>query len=151
MGLVQEIEKELVRATKSRDRERLSAIRLIRSAIQNRQIEKREELTDEEVLQVLSSLVKKAKESIEQFEKGNRPDLVEKERKELQIILSFMPQQLSEEQLREELRRIVEEKGAKGLGDLGLVMRTAMDRLKGRAEGKVVNRIVRELLSSQSV
>jgi uncharacterized protein YqeY len=149
MSIVERINQELLAATKNRDKERLSTIRLIRSALQNRQIDKRAELTDEEALQVLSSLVKKAKESIEQFEKGNRPDLAQKERRELEIILSFMPEQLGEDELRAQLDSIIAQVGAKGPQDLGLVMKVAMERLKGRADGKMVNQVARELLASK--
>ncbi len=149
MSIIQRINQELLAATKNRDKERLSIIRLIRSALQNRQIDKRAELTDEEALQVLSSLVKKAKESIEQFEKGNRPDLAQKERRELEIILSFMPKQLGEDELRAQLDSIIAEVGAKGPQDLGIVMKVAMERLKGRADGKMVNQVARELLASK--
>jgi len=149
MKVVERINRELLAATKNRDKERLSIIRLIRSALQNRQIDKRGELTDEEALQVLSSLVKKAKESIEQFEKGNRPDLAQKEKRELEIILSFMPRQLGEDELRAQLDSIIAEVGAKGPQDLGLVMKAAMERLKGRADGKMVNQVARELLASK--
>ncbi len=147
MSLTDQIHKEMLLATKARDKERLSALRMIRSALQNKQIEKRAELTDEEAIGVLTSLVKKSKESIEQFEKGNRRDLVEKEQRELQVILSFMPEQMSQEQLRAELRKIIQELGAKGPKDLGAVMKSAMERLKGRVEGKLVNQVVKELLS----
>lgn len=147
MSLTDQIHKEMLLATKARDKERLSALRMIRSALQNKQIEKRAELTDEEAIGVLTSLVKKSKESIEQFEKGNRGDLVEKEQRELQVILSFMPEQMSQEQLRAELRKIIQELGAKGPKDLGAVMKSAMERLKGRVEGKLVNQVVKELLS----
>lgn len=147
MALSDRIQQEMVIATKARDKERLSALRMIRSALQNRQIEKRGELTDQEVIGVLSSLVKKSKESIEQFQKGNRPDLVEKEQRELEVILSFMPQQMSEEQLRVELKKIIEDLGAKGPKDLGTVMKTAMERLKGRVDGRLVNQVAKELLS----
>ncbi|MEJ5376786.1 MAG: GatB/YqeY domain-containing protein [bacterium] len=147
MGLSDRIHQEMLIATKSRDKERLSALRMIRSALQNRQIEKRRELTDQEVLEVLSSLVKKSKESIEQFEKGNRGDLVEKEQRELQVILSFMPKQMSQEELRSELKKIIDDLGARGPKDMGMVMKSAMEKLKGRVDGKVVNQLVKELLS----
>jgi len=149
MGLSDRIQQEMVLATKNREKERLSALRMIRSALQNRQIEKRGELTDDEVIGVFTSLVKKSKESIEQFQKGNRQDLVEKEQRELQVILSFMPQQMGEEELRAELQRIINELGAKGPKELGSVMKAAMERLKGRAEGRLVNQVAKELLSSR--
>lgn len=147
MGLSDRIQQEMVLATKARDKERLSALRMIRSALQNRQIEKRGELTDQEVIGVLTSLVKKGKESIEQFQKGKRPDLVEKEERELQVILSFMPEQMSEEELRAEVKKIIEELGARSSKDLGAVMKSAMERLKGRVEGRIVNQVAKELLS----
>lgn len=147
MSLSDRIQQEMVLATKARDKERLSALRMIRSALQNRQIEKRRDLTDQEVIEVLTSLVKKSRESIEQFQKGNRMDLVGKEEMELQVILSFMPEQMSEEQLRVELKKIIEELGARGSKDLGAVMKSAMQRLKGKVEGRLVNQVAKELLS----
>jgi len=149
MSLSDRIQGEMAKAVKSKDKQRLSALRMIRSAIQNREIEKRSPLTDEEVVQTLSSLAKKHKESIEQFRKGSRQDLVKKEEAGLQVVLSFFPEQLDEKQIREQLDQIIEELGAVGLKDLGAVMKTAMTRLKGRAEGRVVQQLARGMLSSR--
>lgn len=147
-GLSDRIDEELVRATKARDRTRLSALRMIRSALQNRRIEKRAPLADDEVVQVLSGLVKRAKESIEQFRKGRREDLVRKEEAELQVILSFLPEQMGEEEVRSRLQEIIQGVGAAGLKDLGKVMKAAMGEMKGRVDGRLVQQIARELLSS---
>ncbi len=151
MSLSGRIHEEMVQATKARDKARLSALRMIRSAVQNREIEKRAPLSDEEVVQVLASLAKKAKESIEQFRLGKREDLVRKEEAELQVTLSFMPPQVDEEEIKGQIRRIIEELGARGPKDLGAVMKTAMERLKGKADGRVVNQAAREILSSQEI
>jgi|Deesub1362B_J571_1020462.scaffolds.fasta_scaffold06222_3 hypothetical protein len=147
-GLSDRIDEELVRATKARDRSRLSALRMIRSALQNRRIEKRAPLTDDEVVQVLSGLVKRTKESIEQFRKGKREDLVRKEEAELQVILSFLPEQMGEEEVRGRLQEIIRDVKAAGLKDLGKVMKAAMGEMKGRVDGRLVQQIARELLSS---
>jgi uncharacterized protein YqeY len=143
------IQHEIAQAAKAKDKLRLSALRMMRSAIQNREIEKRAPLTDDEVVQTISTLSKRAKESIEQFRLGNRQDLVEKEEAELQVMLSFMPEQLSEEEIAEELASIIQEVGAKGQKDFGVVMKTAMTRLTGRVDGRLVQQIAREILSSQ--
>jgi uncharacterized protein YqeY len=149
VGLTQKIHEEMVQATKARDRERLSALRMIRSAFQNREIEKRGPLSDEEAVHVLSSLVKRGKESVEQFRQGNRQDLVDKEEAELRVILSFLPEQLSEEQIRAQIRDVIQKLGARSPKDLGSVMKAAMEQLKGKADGRAVNQMARELLASQ--
>jgi uncharacterized protein YqeY len=146
-----QINQEMVRAAKAQDKERLSALRMMRSALQNREIAKRAPLSDEEVMETLSSLLKKGKESIEQFRLGNREDLVQKEEAEYQLILSFLPKQMNDEEIREQLSVIIQEVGASGLKDLGTVMKSAMARFKGRADGKLVQQLARELLSSLGV
>ncbi len=148
MAIADDIRLSLIEATKAKDRQRLSALRMIRSALQNKEIELRRPLTDEEVIDVLSSMVKRAKESIDQFRDGGREDLVSKEEEELKVIMSFLPEQLDEEGIRSVLREVIQEVGAKGPKDLGSVMKTAMPRLKGRAEGRLVQQIARELLAS---
>jgi uncharacterized protein YqeY len=151
MSLSERIQLEMTKAVKAKDKPRLSALRMIRSAIQNREIDKRAALTDEEVVETLSSLVKKHKESIEQFRKGNREDLVQKEESELQVILSFMPEQMNRKEIKKNLEEIIRELEAEGPGDLGAVMKVAMSRLKGRVEGRLVQQLVREMLSSRQV
>lgn len=147
MGLEEKIDEGMRDALRAGDKVRLSIIRMIRAAIHNRAIEKKGKLTDDEIIQVLSSFVKKGKESIEQFKKGNRSDLVEKEEAEMRVILSFMPQQLG----REDIERIVDQKikelNARDLKDLGTVMKATMALLKGKADGRMVNEIVKERLS----
>ena len=147
-SLSDKIQQEMVKAAKAQDKARLSALRMIRSGIQNRQIDKRAPLSDEEVMEVLSSLVKRTKESIEQFGLGNRQDLVQKEEAELEVILSFLPKQMDEGEIREQLSGIIQEVGAEGPKDLGKVMQSAMASFKGRVDGRLVQQLARELLSS---
>ncbi len=146
MGVKDEISGELIRAIKNRDTARTTALRFLLSAIKNREIELRRELFDEEVQQVVMSLVRQRRESIEEFKKAGRDDLVEKEEKELELLLSFLPPQLSDE----EIQRIVEETAreieAKEMKDMGRLMKAVMPKVKGRAEGRKVNAIVKRYL-----
>lgn len=148
MSLSEKIRQEMIQAVKSKDAARLSTLRMIRSAVQNREIDKRAPLNDEEVVEILSSLTKRYKESIEQFKMGNRQDLVDKEKAELQVVLSFLPEQMSEEEIRGQLLGVIQEVGAHGPKDLGIVMKTVMQHLRGRADGRLVQQLARELLSS---
>ena len=120
--------------------------RLIREA-ELEELNQLRKLTEEEIIQTLSSLVKKARESIDQFQKGHRTDLVEKEKAELELILSFMPRQMGKEELEDFVDQTIKELGAKDMKDFGPVMKTIMVRLKGKAEGKTVNEVVKERLS----
>ena len=148
MELAARIQKEMVQAAKDKDKVRLSALRMIRSVLQNREIEKRAPLTEDEVVQALSSLAKRYKESIEQFDAGGRDDLVQKETAEFEVVASFLPEQMDEQAIEALLKNVIEEIGAKSPKDLGAVMKTAMPQLTGKADGKLVQRIVKELLSA---
>jgi hypothetical protein len=142
------IQKDMVQAAKDKDKVRLSALRMIRSVLQNREIEKRAPLTDDEVVQALSSIAKRHKESIEQFGASGRDDLVQKETAELEVVATFLPEQMDEQAIEALIKSIIEELGAKSPKDIGAVMKTAMPQLTGKADGKLVQRIARELLSA---
>jgi len=118
------------------------------AGVQNEEIAKRGELTEEEFLTVLAREARKRKESIEEFGKGGRQDLVEKEERELSIIESYLPEQLSEDEVRDIIDRTIQEVGATSAGDLGKVMGKLMPLLKGKADGKKVNQMVRERLQA---
>lgn len=133
---------------KAKDGNRVSVLRFLLSAIKNREIEKREPLTDDEVLSEITSSAKRRRESIEAFREGDRMDLVEKEEGELAVLQEYLPAQLSPEEVRRVVREVVEAVGASSAGDLGKVMKEVMPRLRGQADGKLVNEIVREVLSS---
>jgi hypothetical protein len=127
---------------------RLGVIRMLRAQLKNAAIERGEELTEDEIISVLSSAAKMRKEAIEKFQEGNRQDLVDQEKAELEIIRSYMPEPLSEGDLSALIEKTVHEVGAKGMGDLGMVMKQIMPQVRGRVEGGLVNRLVREKLQS---
>jgi len=147
MGLYEKVNGEMLQATKEKDRLRLSAVRLIKTALHNREIDLKRPLNDQECLQLLSGMVKQRRDSIEQFRQGGRMDLVEKEQAELTIIQSFMPQQMSEEDIAKEIEKAVQEVGAVGIKDMGKVMKILMTGLTGRADGKLVGEKVKARLS----
>lgn len=147
MGLYEKVNEEAVQATKEKDRLRLSAVRLIKTALHNREIDLKRPLNDQECLQLLSGMVKQRRDSIEQFKQGGRMDLVEKEQAELAIIQSFMPQQMSEEDIVGEIEKAIQEVGATGIRDMGKVMKILMPALTGRADGKLVGEKVKVRLS----
>jgi len=147
MSLYDDIILDLKKSIKEQDKGRLSVLRGLKSAIKNKQVELREELTDDQIRGVLSSEIKKRKEAIEKFGQGLRQDLVEKEEEELRILSSYLPPQLSTEEIKGVVTQAIEEISASGPKDLGRVMKSVMPKLAGRADGREVNKIARELLS----
>jgi uncharacterized protein YqeY len=148
MGLYEKINTEMVLAAKGKDKLRLSVVRLIKTGLHNREIDLKRPLNDEECLQLLSTMVKQRRDSIEQFRQGRRMDLVEKEEGELGIIQSFMPEQMSEEDIAKEIENAVREVGAVSIKDMGKVMKVLMPKLTGRADGKLVVDKVKARLSA---
>ncbi len=147
MGLNEQLMDDQKDAMRKRQEVRLSAIRMARAAIINESIDKRRPLTDAEVLVVLSRLVKQRRESIEEFTKGNRPDLVAREQEELDLMLSYMPKQMSRDEIAEAARATIQQVGATGPGDFGKVMSKLAPELKGRADGRLVGEVVKTLLA----
>jgi len=131
---------------KAKDTAKVSTLRLLISEIKNKEIDKRGELTDDEILAVIQKAVKQRKESIEQYEKAGRSDLVEKEKKELEILEAYLPQPLSEEELEAIIDEAIKEAQATSVKDMGKVMKIVMPKVRGRADGKIVNQKVREKL-----
>ena len=148
MAILDDLNSALKEAMKSRDEVRVSAIRMMKASLKNKEIEKMGNLSDEDVLQVLSTLAKQRRESIEQFSAAGRMDLAEKESRELEIITAYLPKQLSPEELDDVIRSAISESGAKSPGDMGKLMKVLMPKVKGAADGKIVNQRVRELLGS---
>ncbi len=146
MSLKEKFPSDLKDSLKSGDRLKVSVIRLVMAALKNKEIEKRGSLSDDEVIDVLVSLSKQRRESIEGFEKGGRQDLVDKETAELKVVESYLPEQLTPEEVKEKIREAIAETGASGARDMGKVMKALMPKVKGRADGKLVNEMVRELL-----
>ncbi|MGD0844181.1 MAG: GatB/YqeY domain-containing protein [Geobacteraceae bacterium] len=147
MSLRERLTDEMKGAMKARDDLRLSAIRMIRSAIKNREIDIRHELDDREICEVIASLVKQRRESIRLFGQAGRRDLEEKEEKELSILLGFLPPQLERTELEELVARVIAECGAQGSKEMGKVMKALAPHVAGRADGKVVSEVVREKLA----
>ena len=148
MSVFERLEDDLKTALKGGDKDRVSVIRMAKAAVKNREIEKRDPLNDEEVCSVLMSLARRAKDSIEQFSKGGRQELADKEERELAIIQAYLPQQLSADEIRGIVKDVIQEAGAAGPGDMGKVMRSVMSKVKGKADGKLVSELVKEALVS---
>ena len=148
MTFKSKLDQELVLAAKATDKARLSALRLLKNGMHNREIDLKRELTEAEVLQLLSGMVKQRKDSIEQFEKGGRADLVAKEEAELQVIQEFLPEQLSESQIDAVIDETIRETGAAGVRDMGKVMKALMPRVAGKADGKAIGEKVKLRLSA---
>ncbi|HWI41814.1 MAG TPA: GatB/YqeY domain-containing protein [Verrucomicrobiae bacterium] len=147
MTLRDRLTDEMKTAMKSREEARLSAIRLIRASVKNREIEQKKELDDAGITEIIGTLVKQRRESIRMFSEAARHDLVEKEEKELAILLDFLPTQLSAEELAGIVDQVVAETGAAGAADIGKVMKVLMPRVAGRADGREVSDLVRRKLS----
>jgi len=148
MALYDTIISDLTKAMKEQNREVLLVLRGLKAAIKNKQVELRsKDLTDEQLYGVLRSEVKKREEAIEKFIEGSRQDLAAKEEAELTILSGYVPPQLSEEEIKRGLTQVIQELSANSPKDLGKVMKTAMARFAGMADGREVNRLARELLS----
>lgn len=147
MSLNQQLTDAMKEAMKAKDSERLSTIRLIRSAIKNREIELREDLDDLGVIAILSTLVKQRKESAQVYRDNQRLDLAEKEEAELTILQEFLPAPLSEEELVSLIEQVVGELGASSMRDMGPVMKLVGERAQGRADGKRASELVKARLA----
>lgn len=151
MSLSETVQKDMVAAMKSREELRLSVLRMIKAAIQLKETEKIRKLDDAESIQLLQTLVKQRKESIEQFTKGNRPELAEKETKELVIIESYLPAGATEAEMDAAIAKAISETGANSMKQMGAVVKAAKTALEGKTvDGKVLSDRVRERLSKMA-
>jgi uncharacterized protein YqeY len=151
MSIKDQIMADLKQAMKNKDQDRLRVLRSLKSKLLEREISERKggeaSLSDEQTIEVLMKAAKQRKESIEQFEKGERGDLADSEKKELEIIESYLPEMLSEDEIRDIAREKINEVGAENMADMGQVMGVMMKELKGKAEGALVSKVVKEELS----
>jgi hypothetical protein len=147
MSLEERLVDEMKQAMRSNDKLRLSTIRMIRTAVKNKEIELRKKLDDEEIQRVIQGMLRRNEESIEQFRLGRRMDLVDKESKEGEVLKSFLPQALSTEDILKVIDESIQETQASSLQDLGKVMKSVMPKVTGKADGKVINQLVKERLS----
>jgi uncharacterized protein YqeY len=148
MSITERIQKDIVEAMKSKQELRLSTLRMAKSALKNKEIDKRGPLDEKEEIAVLSTLIKQRKDSIEQFTKGNRPELAQKEADEIVIIEGYMPKAIGEEQIATTVKAVIAEMGSPTMKDMGSVMKATMARFGGaRVDGKLVSETVKKELS----
>jgi uncharacterized protein YqeY len=152
MSIKQRLEDDLKQSMKSRDTTRVSCLRMLKARLLEREVALRakqgrdHQITDEEGLEVIAAYAKQRRDSIDSYRQGGREELVAQEEKELAIVSEFLPQPLSEDELKELVREAIAESGATSAREMGQVMKRVMARTKGRADGKLVNRLVRDLL-----
>jgi hypothetical protein len=148
MSIVDRISQDMVQAMKSREELKLSTLRMVKSALKNKEIEKRAALDDKEAMAVLNTLIKQRKDSIDQFTKGGRIDLAKKEEAEIGIIEGYLPKALGDEEIAAAVRSTIAEMGSPTMKDMGTVMKNTMAKFAGaRVDGKVVSEIVKRELS----
>lgn len=146
MELRERIDADTKTALKAGAKEKLSTLRMLNAALKNKQIDKRRPLTEEEVLETVRSLIKQRKDSIEQFTKGNRQDLADKETAEVTVLEAYLPAQLSRVELEAMVRDAIAQTGAQGARDMGKVMKALIPMIGGRADGKLVSELVKNAL-----
>jgi uncharacterized protein YqeY len=147
MSLKQQLQEDLKEALRARDGRRKAVIRMALAGIINAEVEHGDELDDADVIAVLQKQARQRRDAISELRQANRPDLLAEEEAQLVILEEYLPRLLSREEVAEEARQVIAEVGATGMGQMGPVMRQLMSKLRGRADGGVVNAVVRELLS----
>lgn len=148
MNLLERLNDDMKQAMRAKEKEKLTVIRMIKASLQNEAIKLgKQDLTEEEELTVLSREVKQRKDSLHEFDKAGRPDLVDKVRNELTYVEVYLPQQLTEDELRNLIQDAIQEVGASSKADMGKVMGAVIPKVKGRADGSLVNKLVQQLLS----
>ncbi len=147
MGLIEKLNEDLKEAMRSGDERRKLAIRAVKTAIRNAEVEKMAPLDEDEILAVIAREAKKRRDAIVEFKRGGRDDLVANEEAELAVLESYLPRQLTAEEIEAHAREVIAELKAAGQANMGNVMRRMMTDLKGRADGRLVNQIVRRLLT----
>jgi uncharacterized protein YqeY len=149
MSLTERVQKEMVDAMRGKEELRLSTLRMMKAALQMKRIDKRADLDEKEELQVFTTMIKQRKDSIEQFEKGNRPELAAKEASEITIIEGYMPKAVGEEEIVAMVKTVVAEMGSPTMKDMGAVMKNVMAKFGGaRVDGKIVSEAVKKQLAS---
>ena len=148
MALFEKIDHDMIEALKAGEKDRLTVLRGLKSDLKYRRIDKGDDLTDEETMSVLASAAKQRRDSIEQFAKGGRNDLVQQETFQLEVITSYLPKQLDKNELREVVARAIAEVEAESPQQIGAVMKVVMPQVKGVADGKMVNKLAMEILAN---
>lgn len=146
MSLKERLMEDLKSSMKNKDKVRKNVITMVRSAIKQREVDERIELEDEDIINIISKQVKQKRDAIEDFEKGNRQDLVDLTQQEINILMEYLPKQLTEDELEEIVKKSIEKVGATTIKDIGKVMSDVLPKVKGKADGSMVNKIVRRYL-----
>lgn len=147
MSLKEQLDNTMKNAMKARDDLRLSAVRMVKAAVRNREIDQKKDLDDKEIIDVISTLVKQRRESIRLYTEGNRLELVEKEEKELAVLLEFLPKQLSVEEIEDIVKKAIKDTNASSPKDIGIVMKNVTPQTAGKADGKLVSEVVKRLIA----
>ena len=148
LSLEEVIFNDMKKALKGNEKLKLSTLRLIRAAVKNAEISKKDKLIEDEVIGIVANNLKKLEESLDIFTKAQRPELADKAKKEIEIVKKYLPEQLSEEEVEKIVKATIIKLGFKGLQDIGPAMKEIMPQLKGKADGKIVNKMVRDLLDN---
>lgn len=147
MSLKERLMADLKEAMKSKDKLRKDVITMVRAAIKQKEVDERVELDDSDILDIISKQLKEKKSSIDEFKKGNREDLVKQTNDEIEILLKYLPEQLSDEELKEIIKKVIDENEITSMKDIGKLMKNVMPLIKGKADGKQVNLIAKEILN----
>lgn len=146
MSLKEKLMEDLKTSMKNKNTLRKNTITMVRASIKQREIDERIELTDEDIIDIIAKQVKEKRDVIEDFAKGGREDLVEQTNKEIEILLEYLPEQLSEEEIEKIVKDVIDEVNAKSMKDIGIIMKNVMPKVKGKADGGMVNKVARKLL-----
>ncbi len=147
MSLKEELLSNMKEAMKSKDSVKLGTVRGVISAVKNQEIDLKKELSEEEILTIVSREVKKRKEAAVLYEKGNRPELKDKEIQEMKILQTYLPEQVSEKDLRRRIQEVIDETGAEGMKDFGKIMKTLVPEFKGKADKSLIKELANEYLN----
>jgi uncharacterized protein len=147
MSLEKQLMADLKDSMKTKDKIRKNTITMVRAAIKQREVDERIELSDQDILDIMSKQLKEKRMAIEEFRKGDRQDLVDLTEIEIEILLKYLPQQLTEDEVEKIVRETIEEIDAKSMKDIGIIMKAVMPKVQGKTDGKVVNKIVRKVLN----
>ena len=145
--LKEKLENDLIEAMKAKDDEKLSVLRMLKSALKNKEIEKKQELEDADVLTLIQSQIKSRRDSVAMYQKGGRDDLAQKEQTEIDLLTLYLPEQMSEDDIRAAVKNAIAQTNASQISDMGKVMGKVMAELKGKADGSMISTIVKEELS----
>lgn len=143
----EQVDKDTIEAMKSKEEIKVSVLRMLKSAIKNSEIQKGKELEDADILQTIQGQIKSRRDSIDLYEKGNRPELAQKEKDEIAILEKYLPTQMDEEEIRELVKKAIAQTGAAGISDMGKVMGKLIPETRGKADGSLVSKIVKEELN----